>query len=203
MTALFPVIETAGFVNTTLGAPATQATTFADERESAWSLMARVAQTLSQVDPSINLRFQAGQKHLRISGDNVFSMFMYEGADALTGFDASNINASSYTGDTLSNVIVADGLRMAPPGWSTTGGKTSADGTAVNRPRWTTGSITVTLEFDYAAAFNALKTLRKGVWDVVNEGIWLGRIRVSGASLEPQGRLPGIVEARITGAAVP
>jgi hypothetical protein len=55
----------------------------------------------------------------------------------------------------------------------------------------------------YADAFQVLKTLRIGVWDVVNEGIWLGRIRVTGSSLEPQGRLPGIVEARINGVAVP
>ena len=202
MTALFPVIETRARINTSLS-PATSAWTLADERESAWSLMARAAQTLSQVDPSINLRFQAGQKHLRISGDDFFSMFMYDGADTLTGFDSVNINARSYTGDTLSDVIVVDGLRMTPPGWSTTGGKTSANGTAVNRPRWVTGSVSVAIELDYAAAFNVVKTLRKGVWDVVNEDIWLGRIRVTGAVTEPQGRKADLIEVRITGAAVP
>ena len=92
---------------------------------------------------------------------------------------------------------------MAPPGWSTMGGKPVAAGPAVSAPRWQTGAVSVAMAVNYADAFTTLKTIRNGVWDVVNEGIWLGRIRVTGASLEPQGRLPGIVEARINGVAVP
>jgi hypothetical protein len=92
---------------------------------------------------------------------------------------------------------------MAPPGWSTGGGKPVSDGSGVSSPRWQTGSVSLALAVHYADAFTTLKTIRAGVWDVVNEGIWLGRIRVTGANLEPQGRLPGIVEARINGVAVP
>lgn len=196
MAALFPVsqiegrVELFNFVDT-------------DERESAWSLMARVTQSVQQRDASFSLSFDEGTKQLTISGGSVFAMYPTTAAGVLTGFPNINTGASSYTGAALSSVLVVDGLRMAPPGWSTMGGKTVADGSGVNAPRWQTGTVSLAMAVDYADAFTTLKAIRNGVWDVVNEGIWLGRIRVTGASLEPQGRLPGIVEARINGVAVP
>lgn len=196
MAALFPVIETRGRVEL-------YTFTDSDERESAWSLMARVAQAAQQRDPSFALAFNESTKRLTLSAGSVFAMYQTLGADTLTGFSSANTGASSYTGAVLSSVLTVEGLRMAPPGWSTSGGKTVADGSGVSAPRWQTGAVSVAMAVDYASAFATLKTIRAGVWDVVNEGIWLGRIRVTGASLEPQGRLPGIVEARINGVAVP
>lgn len=196
MASLFPVVET--FCSVEL-----YTFTDSDERESAWSLMARVAQASQQRDPSFALAFNESAKVLTISAGSTFAMYPNAAAGTLTGFPTVNTGASSYTGSALSSVIVVDGLRMAPPGWSTTGGKTVADGSGVSSPRWQTGTVSLAMAVNYADAFTALKTIRNGVWDVVNEGVWLGRIRVTGASLEPQGRLPGIVEARINGVAVP
>lgn len=196
MAALFPVsqiegrVELFSFVDT-------------DERESAWSLMARVTQSVQQRDASFELSFDESTKRLIISAGSVFAMYPTSNAGALTGFPTINSGASSYTGAALASVLVVEGLRMAPPGWSTMGGKPVADGSGVNAPRWQTGTVSLAMAVNYADAFTTLKTIRNGVWDVVNEGIWLGRIRVTGASLEPQGRLPGIVEARINGVAVP
>ena len=202
MPALFPVVETrATFEVFALSGGG--GVTRADERDSAWSLTARVAQSLSQQSSAFALAFDEATKQLTLSGPSVFNMLLSLGADTLTGFAATSTGAASYTGSALSSVITVDGLRMAPPGWSTTTGKPSADGSAVSTPRWTTGAVSLAMSVTYADAFQALKTLRAGVWDVVNEGIWLGRMRVTGSSLEPQGRLPGIVEARINGVAVP
>ena len=195
MAALVPVIETLARV---------QLYTFtdADERESGWSLMARVAQASQQRDSTFRLTFDEATKRLTVSAGSTFPMYL-TGAESLTGFATVNTGASTYTGAALSTVLTVDGVRMAPPGWSTGGGKAVSDGSGVSSPRWQTGSVSIALSVNYADAFTTLKTIRAGVWDVVNEGIWLGRIRVTGASLEPQGRLPGIVEARINGVAVP
>jgi hypothetical protein len=38
---------------------------------------------------------------------------------------------------------------------------------------------------------------------VVAEGVWLGRMRVTGSVMQPQGRLPGIVEVVLNGVATP
>ena len=202
MAALFPVQETRAFVEV-FALSGFGTAPLSDERESAWSLMARVAQSMSQVDDAFALTFDEAAKQLTFSGPSSFAMLMQLGADTLTGFAAVNSGASSYTGAALSSVVTVDGLRMAPPGWSTTGGKPSADGSMSSTPKWTTGAVSVAMAVTYADAFATMKTLRSGVWDVVNEGIWLGRMRVTGSSLEPQGRLPGIVEARINGVAVP
>ena len=196
MAALFPVQETRGRVEL-------YTFTDSDERESGWSLMARVAQAAQQREPSFALTFNEATKRLTISAGLVFAMYPSLGADTLTGFPSLNSGASSYTGAALSSVLTVHGLRMAPPGWSSTGGKPVSDGAGVSSPRWQTGAVSLAMSVDYADAFATLKTIRTGAWDVVNEGIWLGRIRVTGASLEPQGRLPGIVEARISGVAVP
>ena len=147
--------------------------TRADERESAWSLTSRVTQGLSQSNAAFAVTFDEATKQLTMSGPSVFAMLLTLGADTLTGIPATCSGASSYTGSALST------------------------------PRWTAGAVSLAMSVTYADAFQVLKTLRTGVWDVVNEGIWLGRIRVTGSSLEPQGRLPGIVEARINGVAVP
>jgi len=202
MAALFPVIETRATFET-FALSGFGGVTRADERESAWSLTARVTQALSQANASFGLAFNEATKQLTMSGPSIFNMLLTLGADTLTGLPATCSGASSYTGSALSSVVTVDGLRMAPPGWSTTAGKPSADGSMVSTPRWTAGSVSLAMSVIYADAFQVLKTLRIGVWDVVNEGIWLGRIRVTGSSLEPQGRLPGIVEARINGVAIP
>lgn len=202
MAALFPVQETRAtfevFALSGFGG-----VTRADERESAWSLTSRVTQGLSQSNAAFALAFDEATKQLTMSGPSVFAMLLTLGADTLTGLPATCSGASSYTGSALSSVVTVDGLRMSPPGWSTTAGKPASDGSAVSAPRWTAGAVSLAMSVTYADAFQVLKTLRTGVWDVVNEGIWLGRIRVTSSSLEPQGRLPGIVEARINGVAVP
>ena len=200
MAALFPVVETDAQVAVTT---ASAVGIVADERESAWSLMARVAQTVDAQDPTFALTFSETTKRLTLSRGSVYQMTQSATASTLTGFGNVNTGASSYTGGVLSTVLVVEGLRMAPPGWSTEKGAVASDGSAVSTPRWTTGTVSLAMAVNYADAFNALKTIRNGVWDVVTDGVWLGRFRVTGASLEPQGRLPGIVEARVTGVAVP
>lgn len=196
MAALFPVVDSTAMVYVGI-------TTDADERESAWSLMARATQTAQQKDDTYALTFNETTKQLRIEAGSVFSMTCDAEASGLTGFATVNTGAFYYVGAALSSVVVVEGLRMSPPGWSTTGGKVSSTGGYVNPPRWQTGSVSLAMAVNYADAFNVLKTIRSGVWDVVSDGVWLGRIRVTGASLEPQGRLPGIVEARINGVATP
>lgn len=200
MAALFPVVETDAQVAVTT---ASSVGIVADERESAWSLMARVAQAIDAQDPTFALTFAEATKRLTLSRGSVYQMTQSAAASTLTGFGNVNTGASSYTGGVLSTVLVVEGLRMAPPGWSTEKGAVAADASAVSTPRWTTGTVSLAMAVNYADAFNALKTIRNGVWDVVSDGVWLGRFRVTGASLEPQGRLPGIVEARVTGVAVP
>lgn len=196
MASLFPVSQLEGRV---------ELFTFVDtdERDSAWSIMARAAQSAQQRDPSFQLSFDESAKTLTVEAGSVFAMYPTTNVGALTGFPTINSGSSSYTGAALSSVLVVDGLRMAPPGWSMAGGRPVADGSGVNAPRWQTGTVSLAMAVNYADAFTTLKTIRNGVWDVVSDGIWLGRIRVTGASLEPQGRLPGIVEARINGVAVP
>jgi hypothetical protein len=61
----------------------------------------------------------------------------------------------------------------------------------------------VAVAFDFADAFANVRTLRSGIWDVVAEGVWLGRMRVTGSVMQPQGRLPGIVEVVLNGVATP
>jgi hypothetical protein len=92
---------------------------------------------------------------------------------------------------------------MAPPGWSTGKGGVSADATAVAPLRWQAASLSVAVAFEFVDAFAQVRTLRSGIWDVVAEGVWLGRMRVTGSVMQPQGRLPGIVEVVLNGVATP
>jgi hypothetical protein len=175
-----------------------------DERESAWSIMARAVQAATQQtrDTSFALSVD-GTGALTLSRSSVFSFAVDGDVAALTGLAASGSGASSYTGSAVPGVIVPQGLRMAPPGWSTGNGGVSGDGSRVAPLRWQAAALSVAVAFDFADAFAQVRTLRSGIWDVVSEGVWLGRMRVTGSTMQPQGRLPGIVEVVINGVATP
>jgi hypothetical protein len=175
-----------------------------DERESAWSIMARAVQAATQRlrDNSFALSVD-GTGALTVSRSSNFSMTLTSDVATLTGLPGSASGASSYTGSVVPAVIVPQGLRMAPPGWSTGKGGVSADATAVAPLRWQAASLSVAVAFDFADAFAQVRTLRSGIWDVVAEGVWLGRMRVTGSVMQPQGRLPGIVEVVLNGVATP
>jgi hypothetical protein len=195
--ALFPVTPIIGAANIQF------TMTPSDERESAWSIMARAVQAATQRtrDPSFSLSVD-GTGALTVSRSSVFTLGLSSDVAALTGL-AGGAFASSYTGSTVPSAIVPQGLRMAPPGWSTGKGGVSSNAACAAPVRWQASSVSVSVAFDFADAFANIKNLRSGIWDVVAEGVWLGRMRVTGSSMKPQGRLPGIVEAVIEGVATP
>jgi hypothetical protein len=195
--AFFPVAPLTGAANVQF----TMAV--ADERESAWSIMSRAVQAATQRtrDDSFALSVDLAGA-LTVSRSSVFALGLSADVESLTGL-TSGVMASSYTGVTVPGVIVPQGLRMAPPGWSTGNGGVSPDGARVGPLRWQAASLSVAVAFDFADAFASVRTLRSGIWDVVSEGVWLGRMRVTGAVMQPQGRLPGIVEVIINGVATP
>jgi hypothetical protein len=174
-----------------------------DERESAWSIMARAVQAATQRtrDTSFALSVD-GTGALTVSRSSNFTLSVSSDVATLTGL-SSGSGASSYTGSAVPAVIVPQGLRMAPPGWSTGKGGVSSDGARVAPLRWQAASLSVTVAFEFADAFASVRTLRSGIWDVVAEGVWLGRMRVTGSVMQPQGRLPGIVELVLNGVATP
>lgn len=175
-----------------------------DERESAWSIMARAVQAATQRtrDPSFALSVD-GAGALTVSRSSAFTLSLGPVLAALTGLPSSASGASSYTGSAVPGVIVPEGLRMAPPGWSTGRGGVSSDGSLAAPLRWQAASLSVAVAFEFADAFTQVRTLRSGIWDVVAEGVWLGRMRVTGSVMQPQGRLPGIVEVVLNGVATP
>jgi hypothetical protein len=175
-----------------------------DERESAWSIMARAVQAATQQtrDTSFALSVD-GTGALTVSRSSVFTLALAADVASLTGLPSSASGSSSYTGSVVPAVIVPQGLRMAPPGWSTGKGGVSSDATAVAPLRWQAASLSVAVAFEFADAFASVRTLRSGIWDVVSEGVWLGRMRVTGSVMQPQGRLPGIVEVVLNGVATP
>lgn len=181
-----------------------------DEVESGWSIASRMMRVLSQryfgQGPSFRDDFRASfdgvTKQLTIAGRVPFTYAVGAVPALLTGL-TSGTGLTSYTGVARPDVVVVEGARLTGPGWSSTSAGVSADGASVGPSRWQTSGITAEVAIGYADAFTAIRTLRGGVWDLVSNDQWLGRLRVTGASLAPQGRLPGVVQVTINATAVP
>lgn len=182
-----------------------------DEQESGWSMVARMMRGASQryATPTTRDQYRASfsnaTRRVTISGPSAFGISAFGGSDfaTKTGIAVPQSGGVSYTGSPLASVVVAESLSLSSPGWSSVSQGIGADGSSVGPSRWQTASLTAEVAFSYADAFAAIRTLRAGTWDVVSDDLWLGRIRVTGTELLPQGRLPGVVQVSVQGVAVP
>lgn len=180
----------------------------ADEVESGWSMASRLARVQSQRAFGLGLylrddwraTFDNGTRRITLSGPT-FTLSMGLTPN-VTGF-SSGTYANGHTGSALSDVVPVEGVRLSSPGWSSSSAGIGADGSSVGPSTWRSGSIVAEVAVSYADAWTAMRTLRRGTWDVVSEDLWLGRIRVTGTSVEPQGRLAGVVQLSVQGVSVP
>lgn len=204
-TAFFPVSVSRG----TFGVTGDLLTP--DDQESGWSMVARMMRAASQQYATLTARdryratFDNATRRVTISGPVAFAISAFGGSDfaTKTGIAVPQSGGVSYTGSALASVVVAESLSLTSPGWSSVAQGIGADGSSVGPSRWQTTSVTAEVAFSYADAFAAIRTLRAGTWDVVSDDLWVGRLRVTGTELLPQGRLPGVVQVSVQGVAVP
>lgn len=170
-----------------------------DTTESAWSMMQRLAigATLAG-NGTFNLTVNESTKVLTLAAGATFDITI--GA-AYTGFTTAT-GATSYASSAITDAVVVDGCAVSGPGYSFGTGHPGADGAAAGGGLMRTGAVTVDCQATYAAAYAAAKTLRHGVWDVVDNGRWLVRIRPTGITLSPQARKQGIVTLSVSGQVV-
>lgn len=170
-----------------------------DTTESAWSLMQRLAIGATQAGSgTFTLTVNESTKVLTLAAGATFDITI--GA-AFTGFTTAT-GASSYASSAITDAVVVDGCAVSGPGYSFGTGQPGADGAAAGGGLVRSGGVTVECQATFATAYAAAKTLRHGVWDVVDNGRWLVRIRPTGITMAPQGRKQGIVTLTVSGQVV-
>lgn len=195
MSVFFPVVQTGKGGVTVDGLVSFRP----DTTESAWSLMQRLAigATLAG-NGTFTLTVNESTKVLTLAAGAAFDITI---GPAFTGFTTST-GAATYSSSAITDAVVVDGCAVSGPGYSFGTGQPGADGAAAGGGLMRSGAVTVECQATYAAAYAAAKTLRHGVWDVVDNGRWLVRIRPTGVTLTPQGRKQGIVTLTVTGQVV-
>lgn len=173
----------------------------ADGMESAWSIMQRLAIAASMAgNVPFTLSVNESTKVLTLAATGVFDLVISTGS-AYTGFVTAS-GSASYNSSAITDAVVVDGCAVSGPGYSFGTGQPSANGAAAGGGLFRASGVTIECQASYAAAYAAAKTLRHGVWDVVDSGRWLTRVRSTGVTLTPQGRKQGIVTLTISGQVV-
>lgn len=195
MSVFFPVVQTGK-----AGVQVNSLVSFRpDTTESAWSMMQRLAigATLAGSD-TFTLTVNESTKVLTFASANTFNITI---GGTYTGFVTSS-GSNSYTSSAITDAVVVDGCALSGPGYMFSAGQPGADGAAAGGGLFRSGAVTVDCRATYAAAYAAAKLLRSGVWDVVDEGRWLVRIRSTGVQLIPQGLKQGFVTLQVNGQVV-
>lgn len=182
-----------------------QATARPDTTESAWSIMQRLAIAATMIDnQTYTLTVNEATKVLTLAGTAAFALTIGTSA-AYTGFSTAGA-ATSHTSSAISGARALDlgqgGLVVPTMPLSFGAGKPASDASSVAGGLYRRGSLTVSCQISYVNAFDIAKTLRSGTWDVVSEGLWLARLRVTSARIVPQGRGQGKVQMDIGGQVV-
>lgn len=183
-----------------------QATARPDTTESAWSIMQRLAIAATMIDAeTYTLTVNESTKVLTLAGSAAFALTVGTSA-AYTGF-ATGGAATSHTSSAITEAVALDlglgGLVVPNLPLSFGAGRPAADASSVAGGLFRRGAVTVSCQISYVNAFDIAKTLRSGTWDIVSEGLWLARLRVTSARIVPQGRGQGKVQMDVGGQAVP
>lgn len=197
MALFFPVVQ-AGSDAVSI---TSQATARPDTTESAWSIMQRLAIAATMIDAeTYTLTVNEATKVLTLAGTAAFALTVGTSA-AYTGF-TTGASATSHTSSAITDAVAVSGLSVPSLPFSFGAGRPASDASSVAGGLFRRGALSVSCEVSFASAFAAAKTLRSGTWDVVQEGLWLARLRVTSASIVPQGRAQGIVTMEIGGQVV-
>lgn len=170
-----------------------------DTTDSAWSIMQRlaIAATLAG-NGAFALTVNESTKVLTLAAGATFDITI---TATFSGF-VTDTGAASYDSNAITDAVIVDGCAVSGPGYSFGTGQPGADGAAAGGGLMRAGGVTVECQASFATAYAAAKTLRHGVWDVVDNGRWLTRIRPTGITMSPQGRKQGIVTLSVSGQVV-
>jgi len=161
---------------------------YADGLESAWSIIQRLTQSAKVTgDHPYRVEFDETSKILTIFGSVGQPIPLVITDMPLTGFTTATTN-SQIDSSVLTTCHVVQGLTVPQRALSLNDGTPSANGQYVGGGMHRAGSITILVSDTYANIFPLAKTLRNGIWDVVQHGVWEARIRVTGTNFIKQGK---------------
>lgn len=177
-----------------------KATIHPDGTESAWSIMARLqrAANITGTDP-FTLEVNETSKVLTLASASTFALTIT--ALTYTGFVTAGL-ATSHASAARTTAQVVSGLTVPSRPFSFAGGLATSTSDGIGGGLFERGTMTILCSDTYVVLSQLARNLRGGTWDVVQDGQWQARIRVTGCLLRPQGRGQTNVTLEVTGKVV-